>query len=474
MSGRSPAIRGMSDRDKHGAGHIGKDAPVSATQPNVPVSWQHTGGSLRFWVLVVITGVGAGLGAIALMGILHAVQHLAYGYHHGSFEAGVARASRFRPLVAMTAGGVIMALAWLALRRISHSETGLSKAIWEHAGRMPFLATVANGILQMVAVAFGATLGREGAPKEVGAAIASRVSELFSLDDSQRRILVACGAGAGMSAVYNVPLGGALFGVEVLLGTLSLPVVTPAIATSAIATAVSWIALPDRPTYLLPALHVHGYDLLWAALFGPCAGLASAWYVKSISWAKKRMADGWPRSVALVMVFVATGALAMEWPGILGNGKDVTQLAFTGTMGVGLLVALILLRPLATSGFLRSGAVGGLFTPTLTLGVLLGSLAGHGWNALTGLHAPIPAYATIGGAALLASALQAPLAAVVLSFELTGTGISLVVPMLIALTGAMLVARALDDRSIYTVSMPPASRGRPDARFWQRWHLRGS
>ncbi len=458
----APARRGTpipgdssdADADTHAdaAAHAAHAASGGPIQPNVPVSWSHTGGSPRFWILVVLTGVGAGLGAIVLMGILHDVQHLAYGYERGSFESGVAHAARFRPVVAMTAGGIIMATSWYLLRRIAHGERSLSDAIWHHAGRLPFVSTVTNGVLQMIAVAFGATLGREGAPKEVGAAIASTLANFFRLNDTQRKVLVACGAGAGMSAVYNVPLGGALFGAEVLLGTVSLPAVTPAIATSAVATAVSWLALPNHPTYQLPALPVNGSELLWAVLFGPVAGLVTAWYVQSISWAKKKLADGWVRSVALVAVFAATGAVAMRWPGVLGNGKDVTQLAFTGALGVGLVAALLILRPIATSAFLRAGAVGGLFTPTLTAGVLLGSLAGHGWEALTGIHAPIPVYAAIGGTALLAATMQGPLAAVVLMLELTGTGISLIVPMLVALTGAMLVARMFDDRSIYSVS----------------------
>jgi len=441
------------------SGATGDAGEAGPAQPNVPISWQHTGGSPRFWAMVVLTGVGAGLGAIVLMGLLHAVQHLAYGYDRGSFDQGVAHAPALRPLVAMSIGGVIMATSWYVLRRSAHGLRGLSDAVWHHAGKLPFVATVTNGALQMIAVAFGATLGREGAPKEVGAAVASGLAGLARLSDTQRRVLVACGAGAGMSAVYNVPLGGALFGAEVLLGTMSLPAVTPAIATSAIATAVSWLALPNHPTYLLPALRVNSSELIWAALFGPLAGLVTAWYVQSISWAKKKLADSWARSVALVAVFAATGALALHWPGILGNGKDVTQLAFSGTMAVGLVSVLLVIRPLATSAFLRAGAVGGLFTPTLTIGVLLGSLAGHGWGALTGVHNPIPAYAAIGGAALLAAAMQAPLAAVVLMLELTGTGISLIVPMLVALSGAMLVARVFDDRSIYSASRPRSRRG---------------
>lgn len=447
-------------------GSSSDSSAADPVQPNVPISWSHTGGSPRFWILVVLTGVGAGVGAIVLMGILRDIQHAAYGYDRGSFEFGVVHASRLRPLVAMAVGGFIVAASWYALRRITHGERSLSEAVWHHAGRLPFLATVANGVLQMVAVAFGATLGREGAPKEVGAAIASALAGRFRLNDTQRKVLVACGAGAGMSAVYNVPLGGALFGAEVLLGTMSLPAVIPAIATSAIATAVSWLALPNHATYMLPVMPVNGSELLWAALFGPVAGLVTAWYVQSISWAKKKLADGWIRSLALVAVFAATGAVAILWPGVLGNGKDVTQLAFTGEMGVGLVAVLLILRPLATSAFLKAGAVGGLFTPTLTIGVLLGGLVGHGWGVITGVHNPIPAYAAIGGVALLAAAMQAPLAAVVLMLELTGTGISLIVPMLVALTGAMLVARMFDDRSIYSASRARTGRlfGRRTAR----------
>jgi CIC family chloride channel protein len=424
----------------------------SIEQPNVPISWRYTGGSPGFWVLVVLTGVAAGLGAIVLMALLHFIQHTAYGYSSGPFQQGVEHAPAMRPLVVMSTAGVVMAASWYALRRFGKGVHGLSESVWEHAGKLPFVTTVINAILQMVAVGFGATLGREGAPKEAGAAIASKLGDLFSLSDDQRRVLVACGAGAGMAAVYNVPLGGALFGAEVLLGTLSLSEVAPAVACSGIATAVSWLGLPDRPTYVLPALHVDAGLVLWALAFAPIAGIATALYVKSISWGKERLGNSTVRSACLVAVFAATGALALRWPGILGNGKDITQLAFVGSMSVGLATVLLVLRPLATSAFLRAGAIGGLFTPTLTLGVLLGRLCGHAWHGLAIGHEPVPAYAAIGGATLLAGAMQAPVAAVVLVLELTGTGISLAVPILLALTGSMLVARAIDDRSIYTVS----------------------
>jgi len=104
----------------------------------------------------------------------------------------------------------------------------------------------------IVIVALGASLGREAAPQQTGAALASALSVRAKLPEWQRRLLVACGAGAGMAAVYNVPLGGALFTLEVLMGTVTLPLVLPALATTLTATAVAWIAIPHVPTYAIP------------------------------------------------------------------------------------------------------------------------------------------------------------------------------------------------------------------------------
>jgi chloride channel protein, CIC family len=105
-----------------------------------------------------------------------------------------------------------------------------------------------KGVFSIAIVGMGVSLGREGALKQTGAAIASKLAGWFQLTPAQQRLLVACAAGAGMAAAYNVPFGGAIFAVEVLLGTLSLPLMLPALAASFIATGVSFLLLPARPT----------------------------------------------------------------------------------------------------------------------------------------------------------------------------------------------------------------------------------
>jgi H+/Cl- antiporter ClcA len=131
--------------------------------------------------------------------------------------------------------------------------TEVSEAVWLRGAHMALVPSVARAVISIVTVALGVSLGREGAPQLVGAASASRLSDWGALPTWQRRLLVASGAGAGFAAVYNVPLGGTLFALEVLLGTLALPLVLPALATSVIATTVAWIWLGTGPVYRLLA-----------------------------------------------------------------------------------------------------------------------------------------------------------------------------------------------------------------------------
>jgi CIC family chloride channel protein len=181
-----------------------------------------------------------------------------------------------------------------------------------------------------------------------------------------------------MAAVYNVPLGGALFAVEVLLGTMSLPLLAPALATAGIATAVSWPFLSTAPTYQVPTYPVSASLLLFAATVGPLAGLVSTPYVRAIAWGAGHKPTGWRAVGTPLLAFTGVGVAAIAYPQILGNGKDVVQLAWLGQVGVGTLLALILLKPLATVICAGSGAPGGLFTPTITYGAVFGGLLGAG------------------------------------------------------------------------------------------------
>ncbi len=429
-------------------------ASVSA-QPNVPGRGIVASYSRRFWMLVVLIGVTAGLGGAALIELLHAVQHLAWSYEAGHFLEAAERATSARRVLVLACGGVIAGVGAVGLARLGGGGE-VSEALWLRAGRLPLLGSCARAVESIVIVGLGASLGREAAPQQVGAAVASALSDWARLPVWQRRLLVASGAGAGLAAVYNVPLGGALFALEVLLGTISLPLVLPALVTTLISTAVAWVALPSRPTYIVPEYNVHGSQIVWALLVGPIAGLASVVYIRLIRSAHSLRPTGWLRVGAPITVFTALGVVAIAYPQVLGNGQGVVQLALVGRLAVGVMAVLIILKPLATAACLGSGAPGGLFTPTLTFGVVLGGVLGDAWLQIWP-GAPLGSYSVIGGAAALAASMQAPLAAVVLLLELTHHVDGLMVPMLLAVAEATVVSRLLRARSIYSARLPGTS-----------------
>jgi H+/Cl- antiporter ClcA len=140
-------------------------------------------------------------------------------------------------------------------------------------------------VISEVVIGMSASIGREAAPKPLGGASGSVLANLAGLSPQQRRLLVACGGGADLVAVFNVPLASALLAAEILLGSISLPVMLPAIVCSWIATATAWVYLPNRPTYLgIPDYRFTASLMTWALLAGPVIGLLSAGYIRLIGW----------------------------------------------------------------------------------------------------------------------------------------------------------------------------------------------
>lgn len=424
--------------------------PAVSHQPNVPGRGIVAGYGIRFWALVVGIGLAAGLAGAALLELLRLVERLAWSYESGSFVDAVDATSPRHHVVVLLLAGIIAGSGVIALRALTRSPGGeISESLWLRSARLTLPASIARGVLSIVTVGMGASLGREAAPQLAGAAVASRASDWAGVPAWQRRLLVACGAGAGMAAVYNVPLGGALFALEVLLGTVTLPLVLPALATSLIATAAAWVVVPNHPTYDVPTYATSASLVVWAVVIGPLAGLAAVGWVRLIALANALRPVEHGRLVAPIVVFTTLGVVSIAYPQLLGNGLDIVQLSSLGQLSIGVLLVLVVLKPLATAACLGSGSPGGLFTPTLACGVLLGDVLGHGWTALWPGGAS-GSFALVGGGALLAAAMQAPLAAVVLLLELTRHTDALMVPMLVAIVEATVVARLLRAPSIYS------------------------
>lgn len=414
----------------------------------IPSTLTHSG-AVRFWLAVLLTGIGTGVAAVVLTRLLEMVQHFMWNGPGTNLLDATERASAGRHILVLLGAGLVTGAGQIILKRLS-SGNGIdtTAAIWFHAGRMPALRTLGSALLSVVIVGMGVSLGREGAPKQAGAVIANFFSSRARLSDEQRRLLVACGAGAGMGAAYGVPLGGALFSLEVMRGMLALRYVLPALFASVVATAVSWVALPDAPTYLIPAYSSSISCVVWALLAGPVAGVVSVGYVRIVTWADRNKPQGWRRLTAPLLGLGLLGVVSISFPQLLGNGKDLSQLAFTNHVAPALLLILLALKPAATVLCVRSGAPGGLFTPSLTVGALLGAVLGHAWSWFWP-GVPPGLFAVLGAAAVLAATTQGPISTVVLMMELTGRDRSFILPLLLAVATATLVARTIEPRSIY-------------------------
>jgi chloride channel protein, CIC family len=424
-------------------------AAEPAAHDKVPATLRDPG-AIRFWIAVVLTGLCAGLGAALLTMLFKAIGLLAWGATTPSALLEAAwGASPQRHIGLLLGAGLAISLGQLALRRLTLGNgIDVISAIWFEAGRMPVWRTLGTAVLSIVIVAMGAPVGREGAPKQFGAVFGNLLSTLHKLSDEQQRLIVAIGAGAGMAAVYSVPLGGALFALEVLRGALALRLVIPALAASLIATTTASFVVPNAPLYTVPAYPISPDVFLWTLIASPIIGLWSVAFVRAIAWAYNIRPLGWGRFIAPPLVLFVIGVMSIVFPELLGNGQDVAQVLFLHPLEPVALAALVFIRPLATVASIASGAPGGLFTPSLAAGALAGAGLGQLW---LWVHpgGDIGLCALLGAGAMLAASTQGPISSLVLMMELTGHARAFALPMIAAIVLATVTARLIEWRSVY-------------------------
>lgn len=396
---------------------------------------------LRIVAVAMVVGVGAGVVGIGIDLALQALEHLAFGYSVGSLLDGASQAPPWRRLAALCAAGVIGALGWWALRKWAARVVAVESATG--GTPMPWFTTVANAALQIVIVGLGASIGREAAPRELGALLADKASRAARLTPREVRIFVACGAGAGLAAVYNVPFGGALFAVEVLLAEVSFAVLLPAFATSAIAATVARLVVSTAPMYALPHVELTPQLVGWSLAAGPAIGLAAAGFTWLTRWSSATRPRG--RSILWTMppLFAAVGVVAMVLPEVVGNGKAAAQTAFSATAPLLLVGTLLIAKTATTLATIRAGAAGGTLTPSVAVGAMIGIALGTVVNAFApGTSAA--AFAFVGAAAFLASTMRAPMTGLILASEFTGMSPDMLVPAMLATAGALAVVYFLE------------------------------
>jgi H+/Cl- antiporter ClcA len=397
--------------------------------------------ALAMLVIGVLVGAMAGLVTLLLRG----VETLAFGFFETPAHPGAPDAPVWRRFASVIIGCSIAAVVWWLLRTRARAVPSVQKAVT--GAPMPWWQTVVHAVLQIFIVGSGAPVGREVAPREIGALIGGAFGRLFGLDARERSLVVAAAAGAGLAGVYNVPLAGALFAVEILLAELSLEALGIALGVSALSALVASAIEGSHAFYA-----VHGAQPSWslavfAVVFGPLFGFVGYWFSHWTTRAERRKAAGgailWMLPAASVLVAV----VGIWLPQIMGNGRALGQFAFNATSWSALVVLLagFLAKAVLTLTTIRSGASGGVLQPAIALGASSGVAIGLAWGLMwPGSNAA--AFGIVGAAAVLAASQKAPLMALAIVFELTHAPVGFLLPLCVALAGSVLMRRVLEHR----------------------------
>ena len=441
-------------------------------------------------ILGVIIGAGAGL----LTLLLYGVEHVMLGYVEGSELPGPFGVPAIRRAISVTIGLTLAGIIWYFLRNKTTKVPSVKKAV---AGeRMPVWQTLVHVVLQIGIVGSGASIGREVAPRELGAMLAQRFCDLFHIegaDGIDRRMVVAVAAGAGLGGVYNAPLAGMFFAVEILLVDVTLEKVAFGLGMSAIAAFVAASIKGHHTFYDITAMQPQSTPtlMLFAVLCGAACGVAGAWFRKGSQWAESHQSHDKHILWQMPLAGLVTGLAAIVVPQVMGNGRAAAQLGFSTfvpegsaaagasqsassaaaspwnllagggnvsgsastavnagfqlsqsniAMLLGVLALTFVAKALVTLMTIRSGASGGVLQPGIALGSTLGAMLGLIWILLFPADS-VTACALIGAVALLSASQQAPLMAMCLVMELTEAPSVFFMPVGLAVAASSLVSK---------------------------------
>ncbi|MGV9824470.1 MULTISPECIES: chloride channel protein [unclassified Gordonia (in: high G+C Gram-positive bacteria)] len=400
---------------------------------------------LAFGFSVVAIGVLAGLIGLATTFALHALQHLTFGYQTGSLLLGVSDAPWQRRLFGPVIGGVLAGACWWLLRRRRH-VLRLEDEVRE-GDRLDVPGQTADALIQILAVGTGASLGREGAPRQLAAVAATRVTSLFAMTPDARRLLWAAAAGAGLAAVYNVPIAGALFTVEVLLRSWRPAAVLTALAVSAIAVGTTWPITHGAPTFAWPVTHTGWGTIIFACAVIPVAVLLGRGFLALTSGTNPLGHRSPWIIVAIGAAGLLTGVAALYLPELPGNGKSIVATTFSPTVTLAAVAAAVVLKPVLTAAYLRAGATGGLLTPAFATGAALGAFVALLIRHLGG-HASVPGFALIAACAVLAVTQRTAFFATAFAAELVHPPLPMVPILLVAALGSYWLDRGIRARTV--------------------------
>jgi CIC family chloride channel protein len=407
--------------------------------------------------LAFAVGIGSGLGAIVFERVIDLIRHtLGREAWHRVFGPTHPELQQIGMLLAAgITGGVLTTTIARSTR--GHGVPDIMARVAIRGGRIPPRVVGDTAVTAGVCIAAGGSAGTEGPIVQIGSAIGSTVGRVMGMSTERLRVLVACGAAGGISAIFGAPLAGVMFAVEVILGDFGVQTLTPIVISSVLAAVTHQIFVAWRPRFSGVPEHgfIHLEDVPVVILLGVLAALVS-WLFIRVLYFTEDASRRWrfPRALKPAVGMTLVGVIAAYLPQVLGAGYDQVDHVLRGELPLQVMAMLVAAKLVATCLTIGTGNVGGLFAPTLVVGAMLGGAFGgaaHRWlePAQGGM---VTVYALVGMGAVIAGTTRATITAILLIFELTND-YAIVLPTMLAVATAVIIASKLENESIYTLKL---------------------
>lgn len=413
-------------------------------------------------ILATIIGLLGGLGNYAFRKTIELVEWSVF--HQSEYLFGYSledwTPARLAVILCPIIGGLLVVPLWLWFEKdLKAGFSGFLERVNLRGAKLHLRPIFTRGFGSAITIGTGGSAGQEGPIAMIGGAIGSQFGQLFKMSGDRLKVLVACGAAAGVAATFNAPIAGVFFAQEiVLLASFELSSFTSIVIASGMATVVSRALLGNTPELYAPVYMVQSYwELLLYVILGLLIGFLATLFIDT----HFRIKDGFnslniPKLSKPLLGGFLVGVIGFGFPQIFGNGYEFMESVLLGDQTWYLLAALVLIKAVATSITLGSGLPGGLFAPCLYLGAVAGGAFGHIVNKLFPAYQLAPgAYALVGMGAFLSAATHAPMTAIFLLFEITDS-YEVIVPIMITCVIGTSIARHFKKDSLETVELSRA------------------
>jgi CIC family chloride channel protein len=415
-----------------------------------PTDWQAT----LLWA--AIAGFLGALSSMLFSVFAEGIHELLTGHNSGVVET-MRQLPWWARITVPAFGGLLAGVTLLLGKRLvrGQSSTDYMEAIAIGSGEIPVRSSLIKSAAALFSIGSGGSIGREGPMVQIAAVLASLVGRWRKFSPPQLRLIVACGAAAGIASAYNAPIAGSFFVAEIILGTIAMESLGPLAVSAVVAALTVRVMTNAQQLYHVPAFKLSSaWEMLPYVVLGLIAGTLAPWFLRSLRRAEKWfVATTMPPIARLVLGGIIVGDIAVFYPEVCGNGYTVVVAILNGHVVWQLVIPIMLAKWLATASSFGSGAPGGVFTPSLFMGASAGYLFGSAVHSFWPTGAADPqAFALVGMGAFLAAASYAPVMAVIMLFEMT-LSYDIILPLMLCNVIAYYTAKGLQGESLYSEAL---------------------